>query len=178
MLEVWQESTSFQPTSQRLADQVRTIIKEVWSSDLEIQEIRQKTNNEQDTNTISDTLCFHKQVQSNRNEPPNLENRNTIQPHNKEQTLIQEQKIDFENLKRIMNEQRTTLPPRRNIEWRTIKMETEKINQVLTNLSIKNKTEVNELIYAGAKLVCEKIEVHLIARIKSKNPDGKFDCKR
>ena len=49
------------------------------------------------------------------------------------------------------------LPSLRNIEWRTVKTETNKINQVLTYISTNNITEVNDLIYAGAKLVCEKI---------------------
>ena len=60
MIEIWQESSSFQKTSQRLADQVRTILKKDWFSDLEILEIRQKMNNEQDNNTISDTPSFDK----------------------------------------------------------------------------------------------------------------------
>ena len=76
MLEIWQEYTSFQSTSQRLVDQVGTIIKKGLFSDLEILE----TNNEQDTNTVSDTLGFNKQEQSNRNEPPTPENRNTAHP--------------------------------------------------------------------------------------------------
>ena len=41
----------------RLADQIRTIIN---SSDLEIQEMHQKTNNEQDTQTIRDTPTIDK----------------------------------------------------------------------------------------------------------------------
>ena len=67
MIEIWKECASFQTTSERLADQVRTIIKKGWFSDLKILEICQKTNNEQDTNTVSDTLAFDKQEQSNRN---------------------------------------------------------------------------------------------------------------
>ena len=64
-----------------------------------------------------------------------------------------------------MNEQKS-----RNIECRTIKMETEKINQVLTYIPTKNITEFNELIYAGAKLVCEKIGVLLKSTHKKSKP--------
>ena len=42
MKEIWQEVSIFQTTSQRLADQVRTIMKKVWVSELEIIEIHQK----------------------------------------------------------------------------------------------------------------------------------------
>ena len=64
MIEIWQECTSFQTTSQRFTDQVRTMIKKGWFSDFEILEIRQKTNNEQDPYTLSNTLGFDKQEQS------------------------------------------------------------------------------------------------------------------
>ena len=36
MIEIWQEWAKFQTTSQRLADQVRSIIKNGWFSDLEL----------------------------------------------------------------------------------------------------------------------------------------------
>ena len=45
------------------------------------------------------------------------------------------------------------------MEWRIVKAETNKVNQVLTYISTNNITELNELIYAGAKLVCEKIGI-------------------
>ena len=67
--------------------------------------------------------------------------------------------INLENEQRIMNCEKTTLPSLRNIEWRTLKIETEKINQILPYIPTNNITELNELIYAGAKLVCEKIGI-------------------
>ena len=90
MIEIWQECASFQTTSQRLTDQVRTIIKIGWFSDLEILEIYQKTNNEQDSNKISDIPTIDQQEQSKRNELPTSEYRNTTQPNNTEQRLTHE----------------------------------------------------------------------------------------
>ena len=58
-----------------------------------------------------------------------------------------------------MNREKITLPSLRNIKWRTVKTETNKINQVLPYISTNNITELNEVINAGAKLVCEKIEI-------------------
>ena len=55
-----------------------------------------------------------------------------------------------------MNSEKITLPSLMNIEWRTVKEETNKVNQVLTYISTNNITELNELIYTGAKSVCEK----------------------
>ena len=68
MIEIWQECPSFQTTSQRLADQIRTIIKKVWFSGFEILKIHQKTNNKQDSKTILDIPSSDKQEQSNQNE--------------------------------------------------------------------------------------------------------------
>ena len=61
MIEIWQECASFQ-TSQRLADQVRKIIKKGLFSNLEKLEIHQKTN-KQDNNTVPDTSRVVKQKQ-------------------------------------------------------------------------------------------------------------------
>ena len=58
-----------------------------------------------------------------------------------------------------MNSEKTTLPSLRNIEWRTLKTERNKINQILPYISTNNITELNEQIYAGAKLVYERIGV-------------------
>ena len=47
MMEIWQELSNFQTTSQRLADQVRTIVKKGWFSELEIIDIHQKINDQE-----------------------------------------------------------------------------------------------------------------------------------
>ena len=162
IIEVWQECSTFQTTSQRLADQVRAIVKKGWFSDLELLEI-QKTH-KQTYNTAPDTSSSVKQKQSNEKEQQTSANENTTLPNdtlpsNQEETLSQEQKIYLENVKRIMNSEKTILPSLRNIEWKTLKIETNKINPVLPYIPTNNITELNELIYAGAKLVCEKIGI-------------------
>ena len=63
-------------------------------------------------------------------------------------------------MKRILPEKKTVLLSIRNQNWKIVKAETEKINIYLTNIP-KNTTELNDLIYAGAKLVCGKIGVPL-----------------
>ena len=40
-----------------------------------------------------------------------------------------------------MNSEKTTLQPLRNIEWKTLKIETNKINQVLPYISTNNIIE-------------------------------------
>ena len=125
--------------------------------------MHQKTNT-QDDNTVPDTLRVDKQNQPNRNEIPcsgneNATLSNNAQPSNPKETLSQEQKIDLENVKRMMNSRKTTLPSLRNIEWRTLKIKTNKINKILLYISTNKITELNELIYAGANIVREKIGI-------------------
>ena len=65
----------------------------------------------------------------------------------------------IENPKRIMSEKKTRLLSLRNQNWKAVQVETEKINESSTHISAKNITELNEPIYAGAKLVSDKISV-------------------
>ena len=143
MMEIWQELSNFQTTSQRLADQVRTIIKKGWFSDLLIIKIHQKVNDQCSNNTLAGTSNINKQNQAIRKKQPTPENGNpiqpnTAQPNNPEQTLSQEQKLNLKNLKRIMNSGKTTIPSLRNIEWRIVKAETNKVNQVLLYITTNN----------------------------------------
>ena len=79
-----------------------------------------------------------------------------------------------------MNSEKTILPSLRNIEWKALKIETNKINHILPYIQTNNITELNELIYAGAKLVCENIGSPQKTRRNSKTRDGKLDwnCKK
>ena len=77
-----------------------------------------------------------------------------------------------------MSSEKTTLPSLRNIEWRTLKIETNKINQILLYIPTNYITELNELIYAGAKLVFEKIEIPSKSTKKKSKPGWEIDWKR
>ena len=168
MIDIWQEFASFPTTSQRLADQVRTIIKKGWFSGLEILELHQETQTVD--NTIPNISSGANQKQHIRNELPTLENEYTTVPSNPSERLSQEQQANLENLKRIMKSEKITLPSLRDIEWRTLKIETNKINQTLPYITTNDITELNELIYAGAKLVCEKIGVPSKSTKKQSKP--------
>ena len=173
MIEIWQECSTFQTTNQSLADQVRTILKKGWFSDLKLLEIHQKTL-KQNYNTVPDTPSGVKQKQSNEKEPQTSANENTTLPNNQEETLSQEQKLNLENVKRIMSSEKTILPSLRNIEWKTLKIETNKINHILPYIPTNNITELNELIHAGAKLVRENIGIPSKSTKKQQKPGGEI----
>ena len=152
----------------KLADQVRTIIKKGWFSDLEILEIYPKIPKKY--NTIPVTSSDANQRQHTINELPTLENKNATLPSDPEETLSQEQKRNVENIKRIINREKTNLPSLRNIELTTLKTQTNKINQILPYISTNNITELNELIYAKVKLLCEKIGIPSKSTKKQSKP--------
>ena len=68
---------------------------------------------------------------------------------------------------------KTILPSLRNIEWKTLKTETNKINQIIPYISRNNITELNDLIYAGTKLVCENSGVPAKSTKKPSKPGSK-----
>ena len=124
---------------------------------------------------MTDTPSGVKQKQSNKKEPQTSANENTtlpndILPNNQEETVSQEQKANLENVKRIMNIEKTILPSLRNIKWKTLKIEMNKINHILPYIPTNNITALNELIYARAKLVCEKIGIPSKSTKKKSKP--------
>ena len=124
---------------------------------------------------MPDTLSGVKQKQSNEKESQTSANENTTLPkdtlsNNQEEALSQEQKVNLKNVKRIMNSEKTILPSLRNIEWKTLKIEKYKINYILPYIATNNITELKELIYAGAKLVCESIGIPSKSTNKQQKP--------
>ena len=69
-----------------------------------------------------------------------------------------------------MSSEKAILPSLRNIEWKTLMIDTNKINHILPYIPTNNITELNELIYACAKLVCEKIGIPLKSTKKQLKP--------
>ena len=70
-----------------------------------------------------------------------------------------------------MSKKKTTLPSHKNQDWRTVKSENEKVNDLLTNIPTNITTESNGLIYAVPKLDCEKIDVHQKTTDRKSKPE-------
>ena len=64
--------------------------------------------------------------------------------------------MNIEEIKRIMSEKKTTLPSLRNQDWKKSQSRNWKNNLIINTYLTNNITELNELIYAGAKLVYDK----------------------
>ncbi len=66
-------------------------------------------------------------------------------------------KISIELVKKITPEKMTALRSFWNQDKKNVKLETEKIDKLLPNIPTDDITDLNEIIYAGAKIVQEKI---------------------
>ena len=77
------------------------------------------------------------------------------------QILTQEEKTNVDTIKTIMSEKNTTLTSLGNQDWRTVKSKIEKVNDFVTKISTNDIAELNDLIYARAKLVCVKLGIPL-----------------
>ena len=75
-----------------------------------------------------------------------------------------------------MPEKKTTLPSPMNRDWRTVKSKTEEVNDLLTNIPTYI-TELNDLIYAGEKLVSEQIGVPLKITDRKSKPRWELGLK-
>ena len=171
MIEIWTESTRLNKTSQKLADQTKKNLKRGWSSDLEILEIFEQINSEEyelDLPTRIETQ--HTEKSPNRIEEQNTGNRKAADPSTTKQTLMQEDNINVQLIKKIMAETKTTLPSLRNQNWQRVMVEPEKVNKLLPNIPTENITELNELIHARVKLVYDKID----APLRNPNRNTKF----
>ena len=69
----------------------------------------------------------------------------------------------------------TTLRSLRKEDWKEVMVETKKANKLLINIPSGNIIELNKLIYAEAKLVCQKIGISL--KNSNKNLKINLDAK-
>ena len=76
--------------------------------------------------------------------------------------------------KRIMNVNKNILPSLRNQDWKKIKVSTNKVNKLLPNIPMRQITELSKLIYAGEKLVCDKIGITPRNPTRNTNPGWKI----
>ena len=117
-------------------------------------------------NTITETLNTRKPKTPNQT----LHDNDPYTANIQTQTLTQEEKTNVYTIKRIMSENKTTLLSLRNQDWKKVKSETQKVNNLLTNIPTNDITELNDLVYAGEILVCKKIGVHLKIKDRKSKP--------
>ena len=166
MIEIWIEFARFIKTNQRRADQVRIITKNGWFSDLEILDIHQQIywQTYQQTPNIET-----KSLTTEESETPNQTLNDQYTANTKSQTLTQKEK----------NECRSH---EKNHVWKenpiAFSQEPRLKDSQIRNWESKHLFDkypnkhhiINDLIYAGAKLVCEKIGIPLKTTDRKSTP--------
>ena len=73
--------------------------------------------------------------------------------------LTDDENKRISRLNEILNEERRSLPSMRLVDKKKFNIEVERVNKLLGNIIIEDITKLNELIYAGAVLVAEKLDM-------------------
>ena len=129
MIEIWREFIRYKITNQLLADQVRTTIKKGWISDVEIYKIHQQIFGQ--TNQLTPNTVTETQNKGKPETPYQTQyNNDRYTTNTPRQTLIQEVKINVDIIERIMSNKETTFSSLRNQDWKKVKSETEKVNDL------------------------------------------------
>ena len=83
--------------------------------------------------------------------------------------LTDDENKGISRLNEILNEERRNLPSMRSVDKKKLNIEVERVNKLLGNIIIENITKLNELIYADAVLVAEKLHMFKGKTKKSKS---------
>ena len=74
-------------------------------------------------------------------------------------SLTEEEKEQINRLDEILNEERKRLPSLRAVDKNKLNIEVQKVNKLLQNIQIDDIATLNDLIYAGAVFVAEKLKM-------------------
>ena len=158
MHQIWKDRGLFSTTDQRIADQVRVIKRSGLMSDLEMEEIRQRVTTTRPNAEIQTTVNEHV-------EPVEEIVENEITVEIIETPIVrprpsEEQREIINSLKNIIEglEQKREMPKLKKIPKDKIRKETGIINQAIGYIDTADIGGTNDLIFAGARLVLERLQ--------------------
>ena len=169
-------------SEQRLADQIRVIKNNNLLSKTEREEIERETITPNEIIDNNEVRINNDEVSSN-NDDQAIENGNErerehgSQEQNVNIEIVNEEIEDDElrekvhKIKQWMeeDEERIRIPTMKTCNHGKLKEKTKEVNEILTSIPTNNITETNRLIYAGARLVVELMDI----RIQTQNTNGR-----
>ena len=159
MLSLWLEKGMFWVSEQRLVDQANTISRNSWMTDLVIEEMERKV-------TGSDSVIVEEE-RSAEALPDHVgeDVRNVLPEMGSEEHAYsldeEEVAIVMEIAEVIESGRKDKLPALRNVPKKKLLEETAKVDKVLSKLKRHNIAKTNELFYAGAVLVTNRLRVKI-----------------
>ena len=166
MLSLWQQKGMFWVSEQKLVDQANIIHRNSWMTELEIEELERKV-------TGSDSVIAA-EARSSEALPDQVgEDRRNVLPEmgaeEQADSLDEEEvAIVMEIAEVIEKGRKDKLPALRNVPKKKLLEETAKVDKVLSKFKTHSITKTNELFYAGAFVVTNKLGVKIdkVAGIK------------
>ena len=159
MLSLWQQKGMFWVSEQRLVDQVNAICRNNWMNELEIEELERNV-------TGSDSVIAA-EARSSEALPDQVgeDRRNVLLEMGAEEqadSLDEEEvAIVIEIAEVIEKGRKDKLPALRNVPKKKLLEETAKVDKVLSKFKTHSITKTNELFYAGAFVVTNKLGVKI-----------------
>ena len=159
MLTLWLQKGIFWVSEQRLVDQTNTIRRNSWMTELEIEELERKV-------TVSDSVIVA-EARSVEALPDQVgeDVRNVLPEMGAEEqadSLDEEEvAIVMEIAEVIERGRKDKLPALRNVPKKKLFEETAKVDKVLSKFKTHSTTKTNELFYAGAAVVTNRLGVKI-----------------
>ena len=155
MPNLWQQKRMFWVSEQRLVDQANTIRRNSWMTELEIEQLERKV-------TGSDSVIAAEARSVEALPDQVAEDRKNVllemgaeeQAHNLDE---EEVAIVMEIAEVIEKGRKDKLPALRNVPKKKLLEETAKVDKVLSKFKTHSITKTNELFYAGAFVVTNKL---------------------
>ena len=159
MLSLWLQKGMFWVSEQRLVDQTNTICRNSWMTELEIEELERKVT-ESDSVIVEEersvqTLSDHVR-EDVRNVLPEMGAEEQADSLDEEEVGIV-----MEIAEVIERCRKDTLPALRNVLKKKLLEKTAKVDKVLSKFKTHSITKTNELFYAGAVVITNKLGVKI-----------------
>ena len=178
LMQEWKEHGVSEITEQRLCDQARTIRKNGWLSDLEVENIRRMI--EAESETMNESIENMEENQTERNIVRTSERNEQIGDDLGEtinivavndEALDEETQLIIAQLNKILAGGRNTDGISfKKVDMNTLNRTTAKVNRVIELIETKNITQTNNLIKAAGVWVADQLGLKKYEGGKKKDP--------
>ena len=187
MFREWRVRGMFDSTEQRISDQARAIRKNGWLSELELEMIKRKIEDERQNengnleNEAQNEIVNEETEVRNDQEDDNYQvddadviRHDVNEAETNDVEIDQEQRQIVEQLKEIMAEGRTTEGIMfKKVDKKTLRCKTEEVNGAIKFMKTSNITQTNSLIRAAGVWVAEQLGLKKITFRKKNEPRWK-----
>ena len=159
MLSLWLQKCLFWVSEQRLVDQANTICRDSWMTELEIEELERKVTGS-DSVIVEEARSVEALPDHVREDVRNVSPEMEVEEQ--ADSLYEEDvAIVMEIAEVIERGRKDKLPALRNVSKKKLLQETAKVDKVLSKFEAHSITKTNELFYAGAVVVTNRLGVKI-----------------